>query len=88
MNALGHPDLVATTWFGFSGPAGLPQNIVSRLNAEIVAALDRPAVRSRLEREGIETEKMSPDEFTRFVASEIAKWTPIAKAAVEPGSTR
>jgi tripartite-type tricarboxylate transporter receptor subunit TctC len=88
MNALGHPDLVATTWFGFSGPVGLPQNIVSRLNAEIVAALDRPAVRSRLEREGIETEKMSPDEFTRFVASEIAKWTPIAKAAVEPGSTR
>jgi tripartite-type tricarboxylate transporter receptor subunit TctC len=45
-------------------------------------------VRSRLEREGIETEKMSPDEFTRFVASEIAKWTPIAKTAVEPGSTR
>ena len=88
MKLLGHPDLVATTWFGFSGPVGLPQNIVSRLNAEIVAALDRPAVRSRLEREGIETEKMSPDEFTRFVANEIAKWTPIAKAAVEPGSTR
>jgi tripartite-type tricarboxylate transporter receptor subunit TctC len=88
MNALGHPDLVATTWFGFSGPAGLPQNIVTRLNAEIVATFDRPAVRSRLEREGIETEKMSPDEFTRFVAGEIAKWTPIAKAAVEPSSAR
>jgi tripartite-type tricarboxylate transporter receptor subunit TctC len=88
MTALGHPDLVATTWFGFSGPAGLPHDIVTRLNAEIVAALDRPALRSRLEREGIETEKMSPDEFTRFVAGEIAKWTPIAKAAVEPSSAR
>jgi tripartite-type tricarboxylate transporter receptor subunit TctC len=88
MKALGHPDLVATTWFGVSGSAGLPKDIVTRLNAEIVAALDRPALRSRLEREGIETEKMSPDEFTRFVASEIAKWTLIAKAAVEPGSAR
>jgi tripartite-type tricarboxylate transporter receptor subunit TctC len=88
MAALGHGDLVATTWFSFSGPAGLPNDIVTRLNAEIVAALDRPALRSRLEREGIETEKMSPDEFTRFVASEIAKWTPIAKAAVESGSAR
>jgi tripartite-type tricarboxylate transporter receptor subunit TctC len=88
MTALGHPDLVATTWFGFSGPAGLPKDIVTRLNAEIVAALDRAAVRSRLEREGIETEKMSPDDFTRFVAGEIAKWAPIAKAAVESGPAR
>jgi tripartite-type tricarboxylate transporter receptor subunit TctC len=85
---LGHGDLVATTWFGFSGPAGLPKDIVTRLNAEIVAALDRAAVRSRLEREGIETEKMSPDDFTRFVAGEIAKWAPIAKAAVESGPAR
>jgi tripartite-type tricarboxylate transporter receptor subunit TctC len=88
MTALGHGDLVATTWFGFSGPAGLPKDIVTRLNAEIVAALDRAAVRSRLEREGIETEKMSPDDFTRFVAGEIAKWAPIAKAAVESGPAR
>ncbi len=88
MTALGYPDLVATTWFGFSGPAGVPQDIVTRLNAAIVSALDAPAVRRRLEREGIETEKMSPDEFTRFVASEIARWTPIAKAAVESGSAK
>jgi tripartite-type tricarboxylate transporter receptor subunit TctC len=71
MTALGYPDLAATTWFGFSGPAGLPPEMVARLNAEIVAALATPALRTRLASDGIETEKMSPDEFTRFVASEI-----------------
>ena len=82
MTALGHPDLVAVTWFGFSGPAGVPRDVIARLNAEIVAALDAPAVRRRLQAEGIETEKMSSDEFTRFVESEIVKWAPIAKAVV------
>jgi tripartite-type tricarboxylate transporter receptor subunit TctC len=84
MSALGHPDLVATTWFGFSGPAGVPQDIVARLNAGIVNALDSPFVRKRLEAEGIETEKMSADEFTRFVAREIARWAPIARSVAGP----
>jgi tripartite-type tricarboxylate transporter receptor subunit TctC len=88
MTALGHPELVATTWFGVSGPAGLPPEIVARLNAEIVAALATPMLRSRLASEGIETETMSPAEFTRFVASEIAKWTPIAKSVTEAPSAR
>jgi tripartite-type tricarboxylate transporter receptor subunit TctC len=88
MTALGYPDLVATTWFGFSGPAGLPPEMVARLSAEIVSALDRPALRNRLASEGIETEKMSPDQFTRFVASEIARWTPIARSVAEPVSAR
>ena len=64
----------------------MPKEIVGRLNAEVVKALDTPAVRKRLEAEGIETEKMSPEEFTAFVASEIAKWTPIARSVVKPSS--
>jgi tripartite-type tricarboxylate transporter receptor subunit TctC len=88
MKALGYPDLVATTWFGFSGPAGVPKEIVARLNAEIVNALGAPAIRQRLEAEGIETEKMSAEEFTSFVASEIAKWTPVARSVVDSGSVR
>ena len=66
MKALGYPDLAATTWFGFSGPAGIPKEIVARLNAEIVNALGAAPIRQRLEAEGIETEKMSADEFTSF----------------------
>jgi tripartite-type tricarboxylate transporter receptor subunit TctC len=88
MKMLGYPDLVATTWFGFSGPAGVPKEIVSRLNAEIVSALGSPAIRQRLEAEGIETEKMSAEEFTGFVASEIAKWTPMARSMFDSASAR
>ena len=45
-------------------------------------------VLDELKAEGIETEKMSADEFTNFVASEIAKWTPVAKSVVDAGSAR
>jgi tripartite-type tricarboxylate transporter receptor subunit TctC len=86
MTALGYPDLAAVTWFGFSGPAGVPRDVVARLNAGIVAALDAPAVRRRLQTEGIETEAMSSNDFTRFVESEIVKWTPIAKAVGGPNA--
>ena len=88
MKMLGYPDLVATTWFGFSGPAGVPKEIVSRLNAEIANALGAPAIRQRLEAEGIETEKMSAEEFTGFVASEIAKWTPVARSMFDSAAAR
>src|SRR5258705_1613604 len=88
MKVRGYPALVATVGFGLSGPAGVPKEIVSRLNAEIANALGAPAIRQRLEAEGIETEKMSAEEFTGFVASEIAKWTPVARSVVDSGSAR
>src|SRR3954464_1722660 len=44
----GYPDLVATVWFSISGPKGLPEDIVQRLNAEIRRALETSEVRDRL----------------------------------------
>src|SRR5262245_37604063 len=89
----GHVKLGSVTWTAALSQirAGtvLPLAVSSaRLNAGIAAALATPALRTRLAGEGIETEKMSPDEFTRFVASEIARWTPIAKSVAEQGSAR
>src|SRR5262245_10311821 len=48
---LGYDDLVATTWFSFSGPADIPKDIVSKANQEIIAALDTPEVRKKLDQE-------------------------------------
>jgi tripartite-type tricarboxylate transporter receptor subunit TctC len=79
LRELGYDDLVVTTWFGFAAPAGLPPAITLRMNEEIAASLKTPAVRDRLVAEGFELETMPPGELTRFVASEIAKWGPIAK---------
>src|SRR5262245_21558702 len=82
---LGYPELTAVSWFALSGPAGLPRDVTLRLNAAVAAMLQVPDVRKRLDRDAVETRAMSPDEFTRFVAGEIAKWGPVAKR-VMPGN--
>ncbi len=86
LKELGYPDLVATTWFSLSAPAGLPKDITDKVNAAVVAAADSAAVRKRLETEGMEIEKMTSAEFTKFMADEIAKWRPIARQTMGTGS--
>jgi len=82
---LGYPELTAVSWFALSGPAGLPGDITLRLNAAVAAMLQLPEVRKRLDRDAVETRAMSSEEFTQFVADEIAKWAPVAKR-VMPGN--
>ncbi|MGA7488873.1 MAG: tripartite tricarboxylate transporter substrate binding protein [Xanthobacteraceae bacterium] len=76
---LGYGELTAVSWFALSGPAGLPQDVTQQLNAAVAAMLAQPEVKQRLDRDAIETQVMSPEEFTRFVASEIGRWGPVAK---------
>ena len=45
--------------------------------------LELLTVRKRLERDSIETQAMTSEEFTQFVAGEIAKWTPVAKRVMQ-----
>ncbi|HKA45521.1 MAG TPA: tripartite tricarboxylate transporter substrate binding protein [Burkholderiales bacterium] len=77
----GYKDLVATTWFSLSGPAGMPAAIVRRLNAAVREALAAPELRERLIAEGIEPNDLDAEGFTRFVRAEVARWGPVAKAA-------
>jgi tripartite-type tricarboxylate transporter receptor subunit TctC len=71
-------DLVASTWFSLSGPAGLPRGIARQLNAAANKVLQLPEIRGRLEQDAIEPEPMSPAELSSFFKLEIARWTPIA----------
>jgi len=75
----GYPELTAVSWFALSGPAGIPMDVTQRLNAAVAAMLELPEVKSRLARDAIETRAMSSEEFTAFVAAEIARWGPIAR---------
>jgi tripartite-type tricarboxylate transporter receptor subunit TctC len=77
---LGYPDLVAATWFSLAGPAKLPPDITHRLNAAVIEAMQEPAVQKQLAQDGIELKALSPEDFTKFVAAETARWAPIAKA--------
>jgi tripartite-type tricarboxylate transporter receptor subunit TctC len=78
---LGYPELTASIWFSLSGPAGLPPEIVGRLNAEVRRALQLPDVRERLRPEGIEAGDLDPQQFTAFVAAELKRWGPIVRAS-------
>jgi tripartite-type tricarboxylate transporter receptor subunit TctC len=73
-------DLV--TWFGFGAPAGTPPEIVQRLRDEFAKAAAEPAVKAKLNAAGLDPiEQMQPAEFGRLITSDLAKWTPIIKAA-------
>lgn len=76
---LGYPDLVTVTWFALSGPAGVPADIVKRLNAEVIRALREPDIRQRLQRDAIDPEPLAPDAFVKFIQAETAIWAPIAR---------
>jgi tripartite-type tricarboxylate transporter receptor subunit TctC len=78
---LGHPDLVASTWFGLSGPAGMPEAVVTRLNTEVLAALAHPEVAPRLVETAATPRRMSPAEYTAFIASEVTRWAAVVRAA-------
>jgi len=78
---LGHPELLDNTWFAFSGPAKLPDEIVTKLNKAVIAAVALPDVQERFRRDGFLAQPMSAEEFTNFVAAENAKWKTIIERA-------
>jgi tripartite-type tricarboxylate transporter receptor subunit TctC len=78
---LGYSDLVATIWFSLSGPAGMPADIVNRLNLEVRRILQLPEVRERLRPDGIEPGTLDAKEFSEFVAAEVRRWAPVVRAS-------
>ncbi|MCV9938298.1 tripartite tricarboxylate transporter substrate binding protein [Boseaceae bacterium BT-24-1] len=76
----GYPDVVAVSWTGLSAPAGLPSDIVKRLQEETAKAVKGP-VRQRLEALGLTPGGVSSQDFTKFVSGEVAKWKAVAQSA-------
>jgi tripartite-type tricarboxylate transporter receptor subunit TctC len=71
----------ATTWYGYMTPAGTPQSVISRVNRDIAASLEIPAVRKALAEAGFDPEASSPQAFGEYIRSEIEKWRKVIKAA-------
>jgi tripartite-type tricarboxylate transporter receptor subunit TctC len=79
----GYPMVIAI-WNGLWAPKGTPREIVDKLNAAAVAALQDPAVRKRMEELGQDlptVEEMKPAAFAAFQKAEFARWKPILDAA-------
>jgi tripartite-type tricarboxylate transporter receptor subunit TctC len=79
---LGYPQLTASVWFSLSGPAGMPKPIVDRLNAEVQRVLQLPEIRARLRDEDIEPGSLDAGAFSRFVADELKRWTPVVRSSM------
>jgi tripartite-type tricarboxylate transporter receptor subunit TctC len=71
----------APLWFGIWGPAGLPADIVNKISADIRKALADPTVKERLANGGNDLLDMSPQEFGRFVRSEMDEYQRVVKGA-------
>jgi tripartite-type tricarboxylate transporter receptor subunit TctC len=72
---------VVTGFYIMMAPAGTPREIIGRLHAESVKALQTPQLKERLAALGLEPVGSSPDAATAFIRAEIAKWAPVVKAA-------
>ncbi|MDB5904792.1 MAG: tripartite tricarboxylate transporter substrate binding protein [Betaproteobacteria bacterium] len=69
----------ATQWYGILAPAAVPKAYITKLNGAIVKALHSPEAKERLATEAAEPVGNSPEEFGRFIKSEIARWAPVVK---------
>jgi tripartite-type tricarboxylate transporter receptor subunit TctC len=77
----GMPGFVVSQWIGAVAPRGTPRSIVERLHREIVAALRRPEVASRLATEGLESVGSSPQQMAAHIKTEHENWTRVIRQA-------
>ena len=77
----GVPGFDILTWNGVLAPAGTPKAVVTRLHGELVKALKLPEVRERVVNSGFEPVGGTPEEFGKFLRSEIARWSKVAQQA-------
>ncbi len=77
----GVPGYVVTQWHGLMAPHGTPRPIIDRLHREVVKAVQRQDVASRLALDGTEGVASSPVQFAAFLKSEREQWAKAAKVA-------
>jgi tripartite-type tricarboxylate transporter receptor subunit TctC len=76
---LGMPEFSSLQWYGLSGPAKMPKDIVDKLNTSLNKILRDPVVVAKLDSECLTVMPMSPDQFTAFIAKDIDKWNKLVK---------
>lgn len=87
-----HPDVPTTaeaglqglesgTWYGMLAPARTPQPVIDRINAAIIKTLQLPDIKARLLAQGVDIIGSSPQQFSVYLKSEVAKWAKVIKDA-------
>ncbi len=76
----GLPGYTFASWFGIYAPARTPEEIVRRLNRELVRIIVQPSTSKTFVELGIEPLGTTPEEFGRFLRAEIARWSAVVRA--------
>ena len=84
----GYPKLDAVPWLGFMMPARTPPAVVNKLSADLNKIVLQPDTIKAMAEMGQEAAGMTPEQFTRFVRSERAKWKELVEFARMPGSSK
>lgn len=77
----GFPGVQADLWYGLLGPAGLPDMLVRRMNADLNAWLAEPATTEALQTQGMVATPTTPEAFGELVAQDYARWASVIKQA-------
>ena len=78
-------DFAVATWFGLLGPAGMPADLALRIQRDVARVLSTPEVRNRLVDLGVDIVANSPEEFTAYLRTEIARYAKVIKdAGIKP----
>ena len=70
----GYPGFEAINWYAFTAPLNTPADVVQRLNAAILTALNDPGVAAQLRKLGLEPKPSTPEETGRYIRAESDKW--------------
>jgi tripartite-type tricarboxylate transporter receptor subunit TctC len=77
----GFPGFDVTIWYGMLAPAGTSQEIVTRLNKELIRILTLPVVRERMATFDFDIATSTPAEFGDYIKREVAQWTKVVRDA-------
>lgn len=77
----GVPGFEVTVWFGLLAPAGVPRDIIQRLNVESTRIINSPEVTDRFLKLGVEPRPGTPEQFGDMVKSEVGRWAKVIKDA-------
>jgi tripartite-type tricarboxylate transporter receptor subunit TctC len=77
----GMPNYAVESWFSFVAPAGTPDGVVRRFNAELVRTMKDRAVIEAIDKLGLETYVSTPEEFGQIIKTDWPKWRDAVKAA-------
>jgi tripartite-type tricarboxylate transporter receptor subunit TctC len=80
----GIPGFEVALWSAMFAPAGVPEAILARLNADLGKVLNLTGTKQRLEENGVDAAFSTPEQLAAFVKSETVKW---AKAVKDSGAT-